>query len=462
MEEPINTMRIEKPSPQMGEKACNILATGNIGRLLVQYSIPAITATAVQSIYNIIDRVFIGHGVGPMAISGLAVTMPMMNLGAAFGALVGAGAAALLSIRLGEGYQREPNLILGNTLFLELVLSTSFTVVCFLFLDNILLGMGASKETLPYAKQFIQIILLGNVFTHVYLGLNSIMRASGYPFKAMITALLTVAINLILAPLFIFVFHWGIRGAALATVCAQFVGTVWAIQHFSRKGHTVRFCRGCFKPDLKIIRSILTIGLPSFVMLFCASAVAVLMNLRLTHYGGDYAIGAFGIINALINLFIMIGMGMNMGMQPIVGYNFGARQFDRAIRAYWLTVAAATCVTTFGFLLGEIFPEAVAGAFTRDPELIRQSIIGMRFILIAFPIVGFQMVTSSFFQAIGKPRISIILALSRQVLLLIPFLIFLPFFWSLTGVWIATPAADITASIVTFFLLKSQLRNGLK
>jgi len=440
------------------ENVTSVLATGRIGQLLVQYSAPAIIATAVQSIYNIIDRVFIGHGVGAMAISGLAVTLPMMNLAGAMGAMVGVGAAALVSIRLGEQKEQEADAILGNTLVLNVVLSILFSLLCFIFLDKLLFYIGASQETLPYARQFIQIILIGNVFTHVYMGLNSVMRASGYPGKAMVTTLVTVGVNLVLAPLFIFAFRWGIRGAALATVCAQFVGAIWAFLHFTRKQHTLRFHRDCFKPEMRIIRDIFSIGLPSFIMLFCASFVAILVNLRLTKYGGDYAIGAYGIIGTLLSLFIMIAMGVNMGMQPIVGYNFGANKFDRAIHAYRLAMGAATCITTFGFLLGEIFPRLVASAFTSDAELIHQTVTGMRFSVLMFPIVGFQMVTSSFFQSIDKARIAIFLSLSRQVLFLIPFLIVLPLFWDLNGVWIAGPASDLTASAVTFFVLRAWLQ----
>jgi len=451
-------MQMKSVAEAKEEDAPNILGTGHIGRLLLQYSVPAIIATTAQSIYNVIDRVFIGHGVGAMAISGLAVTLPIMNLAGALGAMVGVGAAALVSIRLGEQNKREADSILGNVLFLNLVLSICFTLLCFLFLDKLLFCMGASQQTLPYAKQFIQVILLGNVFTHVYLGLNNVMRASGYPAKAMITTLVTVAVNLALAPLFIFAFHWGIRGAATATVCAQCTGSVWAFAHFTRKEHAMRFCRGCFRPRLRIIREVISIGLPSFIMLFCASFVAVLVNTRLTRYGGDYAIGAFGIINVVLSLFIMITVGLNMGMQPIAGYNYGARNLGRAIQTYKLAVCAATCITTFGFLLGELLPHAVASAFTGDAELIRQSVAGMRICVLFFPIVGFQMVTCSFFQSIDKARIAILLSLSRQVVFLIPFLIVLPLIWKLNGVWYAGPASDLTASVVTMFVLRAWLR----
>jgi putative MATE family efflux protein len=451
-------MQMKYPGQLLSEDAPNELGTSRIGPLLWQYSLPAIIGTAAQSIYNVIDRVFIGHGVGAMAISGLAVTMPMMNLAAAFGSMVGVGAAALVSIRLGQQRQKEADSILGNQLILNLALSISYTILCFLFLDKLLLSMGASPETLPYARQFMQIILLGNVFTHLYLGLNSVMRASGYPTKAMVTTLVTVAVNLALAPLFIFAFHWGIRGAALATICAQIVGTAWAFQHFLRKEHAVHFQRGCFKLNWKTIREILAIGLPNFIMLFCSCFVVVLMNLRLTRYGGDYAIGAYGIINALGNLFVMIAIGVNQGMQPIAGYNYGAGNFGRAIRTHRLAVGAAVGITTCGFLLGELFPKMVASAFTTDAELISQAVRGMRLSFLMFPVVGFQMVTSSFFQSIGKARISILLSLSRQLLFLIPFLIVLPLFWGLNGAWLAGPASDLSATIVTYFVFREWLR----
>lgn len=454
-------MQIENDAQPVETHASNALGTASIGRLLAQYSIPAIVGMAAASLYNIIDRVFIGHGVGAMAISGLALTFPVMNLAAAFGALVGAGGATLVSIRLGEGRPREADAILGNTLFLNVILGLCTSILGLVFLDRILFGMGASRETLPYARQFMQIILLGNVFTHLYLGMNNVMRASGYPRKAMITTLLTVGINLVLAPTFIFGLHWGIRGAAFATVCAQAFGTLWNLLHFLRKDSSVRFKRGCFRPRLGIIRGIFAIGMSNFTTLFCASMVAVIYNLRLANYGGDYAIGAFGIINSLAGLFVMVTVGVIMGMQPIAGFNFGARQFDRVTRVFRCAVIAATCVTTCGFLLGEIFPEAVARAFTGDPELVRQAVMGMRLVFAMFPIIGFQMVTSGFFQSIGRAKVSVVLSLSRQVLCLIPFLIVFPLSWGLKGVWIAEPAADLTASLITLVVLRAQFRKAL-
>jgi putative MATE family efflux protein len=447
------------PAPPAADLAANVLGTGNIGSLLAHYSIPAIIGTAAASLYNIIDRVFIGHAVGPMAISGLALTFPLMNLAAAFGAVVGVGSGALVSIRLGQQRRLEANAILGNMIFLNVVISVSYSVLSLVFLDWILGFMGASPETLPYARQFMQVILMGNLFTHLYLGMNNVMRASGYPRKAMLTTLVTVGVNVMLAPLFIFGFHWGIRGAALATVCAQITGTAWALRHFTRPASVVRIqAAACFRPRLEIILGIFAIGMSTFVMLLGASVITAMVNLRLGRYGGDYAIGAFGIINAMAMLFIMITVGVNMGMQPISGYNFGARQFDRVTRVFRMAVLAACCITTCGFALGELFAPQVAGAFTRDPELIRRTVTGMRLTFVMYPIVGFQMVTSTFFQSIGRAKISLLLSLSRQVLFLIPFLILLPLWWGLNGVWVAEPMADLTASVTTFFVLRFQLR----
>jgi putative MATE family efflux protein len=437
------------------------LHSGNIRLLLAQYSIPAVIASTTASLYNIIDRVFIGHGVGSMAIAGLALTLPMMNMAAAFGSLVGVGGAALVSIRLGEHKPNEAARILGNTLFLDLVLGVSYSIVCAILLDPILRFIGASPQTLPYARQFMQIILVGNVFTHLYLGLNSVTRASGYPRGAMTNTLETVAVNLLFAPLFIFVFHWGIRGAALATVLAQISGVVFAFPHFLRKDSTVRFYRANLRPRLEIIRGIFSIGMSNFTMMLCASMTAVLFNVRMSRYGGDYAVGAFGIVNTLSMFFIMVSAGVNQGMQPIAGYNFGARQMPRVKAVFRDAVIGTTCAMIGGFLLAELVPHLVAAAFTRDERLVAQTVIGMRLFVLVFPLDGFQMTTSTFFQSIGKAKISLLLALSRQVLFLVPFLIVLPWIWGLTGAWLAGPAADLAAFVTTLIVLKVQFRRSL-
>jgi len=436
----------------------NELGSAPVGRLLFEYSLPAIIATSAASLYNIIDRIFIGQGVGPLAIAGLALTFPLMNLTAAFGSLVGVGSAAMVSIRLGQQDRRGATLILGNALILNLIIGITVTVILLMFLEPILLAFGASADTLPYAKEFMQVILAGNIFTHLYLGLNNIMRASGYPVKAMTTTLITVGVNLILAPLYIFIFHWGIRGAALATVCAQLTGTVWVLFHFVRSDSFVHFLPGYMRLKAKIIREIFSIGMSNFLMLLCASAVVLIMNLRLEKYGGDLSIGALGIIGAIGNLIAMIVIGLNQGMQPIAGYNFGARKYLRVTGTFNYTVLAATTVATFGFLLAELLPRQIASAFTTDRELINLSTGGMRLYLLMMPVAGFQMVTSSFFQSIGKAGISIFLSLSRQVLFLIPALIILPVFLGLRGVWLSVPSADLISSVLTFFVLRWQLK----
>lgn len=438
--------------------AANALSTERIGKLLMQYAIPAIVATAAASVYNIIDRVFIGQGVGPLAISGLALTLPMMNLTAAFGAMVGIGASTLVSIRLGQRDRKGATLILTNAFLLNIIISLVVGGLSLIFLDPILYVMGASKDTLPYAREFMQIILAGNLFLHVYLGLNNIMRASGYPQKAMILTLITVGINLALAPLFIFVFHWGIRGAALATVLAQLFGAVSVVLHFFKRGTSVYFLPGYFKLKKRIISEIFSIGVANFLMLLCASLVVVLFNRSLGAYGGDFAIGAYGIINSILNLIMMIVLGFNQGMQPIAGYNFGARQFDRVKRVFKLTVVAGTAVTTFGFMASELFPKTIAGFFTHSEELINLSANGLRISLVLFPIVGFQMVATNFFQSIGKARISIILSLTRQLIFLIPGILLLPHFFGLNGIWISMPVADLLSSLLTLGVLNYQLR----
>lgn len=436
----------------------NELGTAGVGKLLLQYSVPAIIATTAASLYNIIDRIFIGHGVGPMAISGLALTFPLMNIMSAFGAMVGVGAATMVSIRLGQHNRKGATQILGNAVMLNIILGISVGLLTFIFLEPIFFALGASSDTLPYAKEFMQVLLLGNVFTHLYLGLNNIMRATGYPQKAMGVTLTTVAVNLVLAPLFIFVFKWGIRGAALATVLSQMAGTVLVTIHFTKTNSFLHFLPGYMKLKRFIIRDIISVGMSNFLMLISSSIVISFVNIRLEKYGGDFAIGAYGIINSLGNLAVMVVIGFNQGMQPIVGYNYGAQKTPRAIGAFKLTVLAGTCVTLLVFLMAEIFPRAISSAFTANGELIDLASTGLRLNLIMFPIVGFQIVTSNFFQSIGRANFSIFLSLTRQVLFLIPALIILPHFLGLNGVWLSSPLADFVSSVLTLLVLQWQLK----
>ena len=448
-----------------GQKTPTALGTEKIGKLLMQYAIPAIIAMTASSLYNMVDSIFIGHGVGAMAISGLALTFPLMNLAAAFGSLVGVGAATLISVKLGQKDYDTAQRVLGNVFVLNLIIGISFTLVVLPFLDPILYFFGGSDETVKYAREFMQVILLGNVVTHLYLGLNAVLRASGHPQKAMVATITTVLINVLLAPLFIFVFDWGIRGAATATVCAQLIALVWQLHLFCRKDELIRLKKGIFRMKRKIVLDSLAIGMSPFLMNMASCFIVILINQGLKELGGDLAIGAFGIVNRIVFVFFMIVLGLNQGMQPIAGYNFGARQYDRVLRGLRLTIIGATCVTGAGFLMGELAPRLAVSAFTNDPELIRLAVEGMRIVFICFPIIGFQMVATNFFQSIGMAGKAIFLSLSRQLLYLMPGLIFLPHIFDVPtrwdgswGVWCAMPLSDLMASAVAFFMLVYQLR----
>jgi putative MATE family efflux protein len=436
------------------------LGTESVWRLLLQYAIPSVIAMTAASLYNITDSIFIGQGVGALAISGLAITFPLMNLAAAFGALVGVGASALMSLRLGQKDYSTANDILGNVLSLNLILGLSYTVVVLLFLDRILLFFGASAETLPYARDFMFIITLGNVVTHMYFGLNSLMRASGNPKRSMYATIFSVMINVILAPLFIFGFRWGIRGAALATVIAQTSMMIWQLSYFMNRDNYIHFQKGKFWLKRKIVIDAMAIGLAPFLMNIAGSVIIIIINQSLIKYGGDLAVGAYGIINRFAFLFVMIVFGLVQGMQPIAGYNYGAKQYDRVNSVLKLTIMMATGVMTFGFVISELFPHAVASAFTSDKDLIDLVVPGLRIVMIFFPIIGFQMVASNFFQSIGMPGKAIFMSLTRQVLFLLPCLLILPAFFGIKGVWYSMPASDLLASIIAAYLLISQYRKA--
>lgn len=440
------------------------LGTERIRKLLFQYAVPAIIAMTASSLYNMVDSIFIGHGVGPMAISGLALTFPLMNLAAAFGSLVGVGAATLISMRLGQRDYATAQNVLGNVVLLNLIIGVVFGAAVLAVLDPVLFFFGASEATVEYAREYMTVILLGNVVTHMYLGLNAVLRASGHPRQAMYATINTVAINTVLDPIFIFGFGWGIRGAAVATVLAQIVSLGWQVRILSDRSELLHFRRGIYRLRRKIVRDVMAIGMSPFLMNLAACLIVILINKGLKQYGGDLMIGAYGIVNRLAFFFVMIVMGLNQGMQPIAGYNFGARQYDRVLRVLRLTMIGATGVTTLGFLLGEFLPRAAVSLFTTDEELIRLAAEGMRLVFVFFPIIGFQMVSTNFFMSIGMASKAIFLSLSRQLLFLLPGLLLLPrLFENHTpwgggwGVWCAMPLSDLLASIVTFFMLTWQL-----
>lgn len=437
----------------MKENNPHILGEAPIGKLLVEYSIPAIIGMTLTSLYNIIDSIFIGHGVGALAISGLAITFPLMNLLVAFCTLVGVGGATLSSIRLGQKDKKGAEDILGNVAILCVINAIFYGGLAFIFLEPILFFFGASEATLPYARDFMQVILLGSPISYVMIGLNNIMRATGYPQKAMLSSMLTVGCNIILAPIFIFVLNWGIRGAALATICSQFIGMLWVLYHFYSPKTYIRFQRHSMRLKQHIIANIFAIGMSPFVMNVCACCIVIFINNRLLNYGGDMAIGAFGILNRIQMLFVMIVMGITMGMQPITGYNYGAQHFDRVKRTLKLGITAGCIITTLGFIIGELFPGVFVGMFTDNHELTDEATLALRIGILSFPVVGAQIVITQFFQSIGKARISIFLSLSRQLLFLLPGLAFLPPFYGVEGVWFSMPLSDALAFAVAALML---------
>ena len=430
------------------------LGTEKIGRLLKQYALPAIIAQTAASLYNMVDSIFIGQGVGPLAISGLAVTFPLMNLSTAFGTLVGAGAAVMLSVLLGQKNYKAANKVLGNVVSLNIIIGLIFMAVALIFIDPILYFFGASENTLPYAKEYITIILIGNVITHVYFGLNAAMRSSGFPKKAMALTIFTVVFNTLLDPIFIFVFDMGIAGAAWATVIAQTVAMIIVLKHFSDKERAFHFEKGIFKLDMRVAKDSLAIGMGPFLMNAAACLVTLFINQQLRDYSGDLGIGAYGICNRLIFMFIMICMGLNQGMQPIAGYNYGAKQYSRVKEVFWMTAKLGTVVTCICFIIGMFFPRVAVGIFTHDEALMEMASHGLRILVLGFPIVGFQMIGTNFFQCLGMVKKSVILSLSRQILFLLPLLYALPLWHDASGVWMSFPVSDVLSATLTAILLR--------
>ena len=444
------------------EETPHSLGTEKVGKLLMQYAFPAIIAMTATSLYNITDSIFIGHGVGPMALSGLAITFPIMNLAAAFGSLVGVGASTLLSIRMGQKDQETANDILGNVLILNLIMGIGFSLVTFPLLNPILHFFGASEETLAYSYDFMVIILAGNVVTHMYFGLNALLRSSGHPQKSMMATIFTVLINMVLNPLFIFGFNWGIQGSAAATIISQVLVLCWQIRLFNNQDQFIHWKKGIYRLKKKIVTDSLSIGMAPFLMNAASCLIVIIINRQLIRHGGDLAVGAYGIVNRMIFLFGMVVIGLNQGMQPIAGYNYGAKSYDRVLSVLKKSIFFGTIIMTIGFLIMQLFPHAIAAIFTTEEQLVDMAAIGLRWVFAMCPLVGFQMVSSAFFQSIGKPGKSIILAMTRQVLLLIPLLLILPNFFEVNGVWMSIPIADIISVILTGILLTGELKHFRK
>lgn len=434
------------------------LGTKPVGSLLMQYAIPAIVAMVASSLYNMVDSIFIGQGVGPMAISGLAITFPFMNLSGAIGACIGVGASTYLSVKLGQKDYSMAQRILGNSVVLKIITGIIFGAICLLFLDPILRFFGASDNTLPYAHEYMVVILLGNVFTHLYFGMNALLRAASKPKQAMYATIFTVVLNTALDPIFIYTLDMGIRGAALATILSQTTALCWQIKQFSNPHELLHFKRGIYKLDWSIIKNILAIGVSPLAMNTCSCIIVIFINTALVKYGGDMAVGAYGIANRIGFLFFMIVMGINQGMQPIAGYNYGAMHFDRMLKVLKLSMISATAIMAVGWLVGELIPYPCARLFTTDSELIAQAVKGIRLNMIAFPLIGSQAVITNFFQSIGKAKISIFLSLSRQMIFLLPLLVALPPMLGVDGVWLALPASDTVAFIVTWIIMIRYMR----
>lgn len=435
--------------------------TAPVHKLLWKYALPAIIAMTASSLYNIVDSIYIGHGCGALALGALTVAKPFMDICAAFGSLVGVGASSLLAIYLGERDYQRANMVLGNVIVLNVILSAVVMAVGLIWLDPILTAFGASEDTLAYAHEYMEIILYGNILTHIYFGLNSMLRSAGHPRFSMTATIVAVTINVILDPIFIFWLEMGVRGAALATVISQAVAVVWQITRFFDKEELVHFHKDIWVLDKHITKRALAIGMAPFLYNIAHCVVVIVINNQLKHYGGDFAIASYGVINRLTFVFAMIIMGLNQGMQPIAGYNYGARKYDRVMRSFYLTSIYATAVMAVVFVLGEFFPDWVTRVFTHDEVLISGTIRPMRIICSTMLIIGFQMVAGNLFTSIGMAGKSIFLSLTRQVLYLIPLLLVMPGLMTepLDGVWWAIPISDTIAALTAAVMLWFQIRN---
>ena len=429
-----------------------------VGQLLWQYALPAIVAMTASSLYNIIDRAMIGQVVGPEAIAGLGITFPFMNLSGAFGAAVGVGASTCISVKLGQKDYQTAEHLLGNTVTLNLIIGLAFMVVCLIFLDPILRFFGASDVTLPYAREFMTVILLGNMITHMYFGMNAVLRAAGKPRHAMYSVLFTVGMNILLVIAFVWWFRWGIKGAALATVTSQTLALCWQMWVFSNPKELLHLKRGIYRLKTDLVRNIISIGISPFLMNVTSCVIVIFMNNQFVHYGGDMAVGAYSIANSVVMVFFMFVIGITQGMHPIVGYNYGAEKFDRMLRCLWLAIACATSILLVGWALSMLFPWQIARIFTTDAKLLDMAARGIKLDMLVFFVVGSQAVITNFFQCIGKVKISIFLSLSRQLILLLPMAYVFPFWWGLDGVWYSMPASDFGSFAMTIPLLMWYMR----
>ena len=441
------------------------LGTESIRSLLIKYALPGIIAMTASSLYNIVDSIFIGHGCGALALSGLTVAKPFMDICAAFGSLVGVGASTLVAIKLGEKDYNTAGRILGNVILLNTLLGALVMIIGLIWMEPILYAFGASKATIGYAREYMEIILAGNILTHIYFGLNSMLRSMGHPRTSMAATIVAVFFNIVLDPILIFGMDMGVRGAAVATIISQAIAVLWQMVIFMNPKEIIHFHRGIWRLDATITKRALAIGLSPFLMNIAHCFVIIILNNQFKTYGGDMAIASYGVINRFVFVFAMIVMGLNQGMQPIVGYNYGARRYERMLRAFELTAVCATIVMGCVFMLGEIVPRWMVLLFTHDEGLLSQTILPMRIVSSSMLLVGFQMVAGNFFTSIGMAGKSIFLSLTRQVLFLIPLALIMPLLFEpepIMGVWWSIPLSDTISALVAALMIGRQVKRFRK
>lgn len=446
--------KIEDPQERLQE-----LGTAPVGKLLLKYSLPAVVGTVISAVYNIIDSIVIGHAIDdPNVVSGIAVTFPVMNVITALGMLIGAGAATRVSIVMGQKDLRVAQIILGNCVQLTLIIGVLYAATFAIFIDPILRVFGASDNSLPYAREFMLWVLPGCVLMNLTFSYNNVMRASGYPAKAMYTNMIGAVINVILAPLFLFGFKWGIRGAAIATDISMLITATWVMSHFFNKNNTLHFVKGTFKFNWPIIRGVLYIGMAPFLINITGSAINAIANNTLLRYGGDNAVAAVVVFNRFVTIFVFVVIGICQGMQPIIGYNYGSGRFHRLIRTFTLAACCGVITTTIGSVLGAAMPRTIASMFMQDPEQIQCAVNCLKITTLTFWMVGFQIVTTNLFQALGMAGKSIFLSLTRQMIFMVPLLFTLPHVWGLNGVWAAYPISDLLSVLVAIVMLVTLMR----
>lgn len=439
--------------------ATDRIGTDNIKHLLFSFSIPAIVGMVVQALYNIVDRIYVGQGVGHIGLAAIAVTMPLLMTNMAFSVIVGVGSNALFSIKLGEGRRDMVEKIMGNAFLLLFLVPLLVILPCLVFPRQILTAIGTTPDLLPYSERYLRILMYGGVFAAMSPGINHFIRSDGHPRTSMFTQLLGALLNTILDPIFIFVFHWGIEGAAWATIISQFVSFVWVMSYFNSSLTPLRFKVRAMRLDWSLVIKILAIGFAPFSMNMAMNVMNLILNRQLLRYGGDMAVAVMGIVYSIIIMIMMPLQGINQGAQPIIGFNYGARKIDRVRTAYWLAVKFATIFVTAGWLMIELIPGVFVRLFnSSDPELILLGSRALRLCSAMMPIIGFQVITSNYFQAVGKPMQSTVLSLSRQFLILIPLLYILPPFWGVLGVYAALPLADVISFVISIIIMAFELK----